>query len=141
MLNNSESIMGFIIEDSEVNEIINEVKRIYYVSNTYLNNIVGTYIEENKIKVLDDSIMYDDEIIGELQIIHLQTAISSYISKNNKNVNELQKIVNKGTEYVMDYISSKVKPEKYDLAKKYLYNELEEKLSEEFIIYFCAFSN
>lgn len=133
--------MPFKIDVNEVNEILDEVKRLYYVTNTYLNNVVGTYIEENKIKVLDDSIMIDDELIGEIQVIHLQTAISQYITKNNKNVNELKVIVHKGTEYVIDYASNNLKPKEFNSSKKYLTDLFEEKISEEVIIYFCAFSS
>jgi len=131
--------MNFKIDVNEVDEILAILRKLYYVSNIYLNNIVGTCIEENKLKVLDEKIIFDDEIIGEIQVVHLQTAMTIYSSYKNKDLNELQSILNKGTTNVMKYTSSNVKPEKYDLAKKYLQDQFEENLSEEFIVYFSAF--
>ena len=132
--------MNFKIDVYEVNEILDILKKLYYMSNTYLNNIVGTYVEQNKLKVLDKKIIINDEITGEIQAVHLQTAISIYLAGNDKNIKELQLIVNKGTNYVMNYISINIKPENYNISKKYLEDIFEENLCEEVIVYFCAFS-
>ena len=55
--------MTFILDVNDV-----EVPKIFYPSNTYMNNIIGKYIDENKIKLIDETIMDNDEIIGEIQL-------------------------------------------------------------------------
>ncbi len=134
--------MAFRIDEHEVNEIVDEIKRLYMMSNTYLNNLIGSYIDENKIKILDESIISDDEIIGEIQIVHIQTAITTYLNRNNKHLNELREIISRGTKYVIDYTNYNLKPNTFNSSKKYLTNLFEEtRITDEAAIYFCSFFN
>jgi hypothetical protein len=151
-LNNENEVL--IISNSEVEEILNNVKTLYNMSQIYLNNIIGEYIENNKIKILDNSILEEDEIsiIGELQIIHLQNGITKLIDRvvmdPNKVLNGESKkltekyfsIINKATSLVFKYSSNNELPSEFKKSEKFLksyYDDL--KISKEFIVYFCAF--
>jgi hypothetical protein len=154
-LNNENEVL--IISNSEVEEILNNVKTLYNMSQIYLNNIIGEYIENNKIKILDNSILEEDEIsiIGELQIIHLQNGITKLIDRvvmdPNKVLNGESKkltekyfsIINKATSLVFKYSSIDELPSEFKKSEKFLksyYDDL--KISKEFYcLFLCFFLN
>lgn len=134
--------MAFKISETEVYDIMDEVKRLYYLSNTYMNNLIGKFIEENKIKILDLTISDGDEIKGEIEIVHIQVGITTYLNRSNKNINELREIINRATKYVIDYTNHNFKPNTFNSSKKFLSEFFEEtNITDEAIIYFCAFYN
>ncbi len=127
------------IDLSTVNEILNLTEKLYKMSQTYLTNIVGTYIENNKLKVLDPNIINKFEIKGGIQIIHLQLAIEFYCEKNNKYNNELKQIMSEGTINVVLYNKSDKLPKTYNHAVNFLLHFFEEKVDQQLIIYFSSF--
>ena len=132
--------MSLKLDSNTIDEILRNVEKLYNMSNTYMNNITGTHIEKNKLKILDSSIADDcNEIFGEIQTVHLQMAISFFLESKNTYINELKQIISEGTKYVIMYQTNNVKPKNYTQSQKFLKNYFEEPISEDVIVYFSAF--
>lgn len=136
--------MSFILDK---NLFFKNLFVIYHDTNNYTKNFMDELLENNKIKILDDSLLdkeYEDTFdilyISELNVKHIMTVIRIMYSEKGVNLATLAE------NNVTNFYSTNKKPEHYENAKK-LFEEFKNqymnigKIDEIAIIYLAGFFN
>lgn len=131
-----------MLPENFLEDLLESIFKIYMCSNISFKNTLDDFNENNKIEIYYDKFSNNEsipiDINIKLQIIHIQTAfILTNMEREIKN-----RLINVGTNFVVNYSSNNIKPSLFLDSKEYLEDYFSEKdiiIENDAIVYFCTF--